>query len=108
MKTRLALFCATLMVLAAAWAQSDANKGSISGTISDPNQAVIPNAKVTVSNPSTGLTRDTTTNGAGQYRFGALDPGVYQVKADAPGSATATANDVIVTVGSSVLVNLTV
>ena len=38
----------------AVFAQSDANKGQISGTVFDQRQAVIPNAKVSVNNTSNG------------------------------------------------------
>src|SRR5438093_4948844 len=92
---------ALFIFAAVAWCQADANKGSISGTIIDPNQAVIPNAKVTVSGSATGLQRTVNSNDSGQYRFGALDPGTYDVKAEAPGFAVATAKDVVVAVGSS-------
>ena len=88
--------------------QSDANKGSISGTIFDPNQAVIPSARVSVTNTGTGLTRDTRSNESGQYRFIALDPGTYQLKAEAPGFAPATADNVVVTVGGAIQANITV
>src|SRR5262249_44739287 len=106
MLIRLKLFGALIAFAAVAWCQADANKGSISGTVIDPNQAVVPNAKVTVSSPATGLQRQTNTNEAGQYRVGALDPGSYEVKTETPGFALTTMKDVLVTVGSSVTVNL--
>src|SRR5258706_8619798 len=108
MPIRLKLSIALLCCAAAAWPQADANKGSISGTAIAPNQAVVPNAKVSVSSRETGLQRQATSNEAGQYRFGALDPGVYEVKAEAPGFALTTMQGVVVTVGSSVTVNLAV
>jgi len=108
MSLRLKLSFALLVFAAVAWCQADANKGSISGTIIDPNQAVIPNAKVTVSSSATGLQRTATSNDSGQYRFGALDPGTYDVKVEAPGFAVATAKDVVVAVGSTATVNLAV
>src|SRR5437764_539252 len=108
MSIRLKVSLALIVFAAVAWSQADANKGSISGTVIDPNQAVVPNAKVTVSNTATGLQRQTTSNEAGQYRFGALDPGTYEVKAEAPGFALTTMKDVLVSVGSSVTVNLAV
>src|SRR5260370_1995684 len=108
MSIHLKLSSALLVFSALAWSQADANKGSISGTIIDPNQAVIPNVKVTVSSSATGLQRTATSNDAGQYRFGALDPGTYDVKAEAPGFALTTAKDVTVAVGTTSTVNLSV
>ncbi len=101
--TFLAAVCLSL-----AWAQSDANKGSINGTVTDPNSAVVPGAKVIVTNPARGFSRSATTNKEGLYRVAALDPGTYQVKVNASGFATATADDVVVSVGTAVTVNLPV
>ena len=47
----------TILVLATVvslWAQADANKGQISGTVFDPNQAIIPNAEVKIQNVNNG------------------------------------------------------
>src|SRR5437868_1898233 len=104
LKASLAIF----ILAAMAWCQADANKGSIIGTVIDPNQAVVPNAKVTVTGTETGLQRQTTSNESGQYRVGALDPALYEVKVEAPGFAATTMKDVVVAVGSSVTVNLAV
>ena len=41
------------------------NRGGISGTISDKNGAVLPNAKVTITNEATGRTLVLTTSGSG-------------------------------------------
>lgn len=108
MRNVIGSLCVSLCLAVSAWAQADANKGSISGTVFDPNQAAIPNAKVRLSSSATGLVRETTTNEAGQYRLVAVDPGVYQLKAEASGFAAATAENVMVSVGGSVLANLTV
>ena len=41
--------------------------GSITGTVTDQTGAVVPTAHVTVTNPLTGLKRETDANAAGQY-----------------------------------------
>jgi len=41
--------------------------GSISGTVTDTSGAAVPGAKVTITAPAIGLTRSSTTNGAGEY-----------------------------------------
>jgi len=51
----------------AVFAQS--TTGSISGTVADESQALIPNATVTVNNTDTGLTRTVQTGGDGRYNF---------------------------------------
>ncbi|MFL6283421.1 MAG: TonB-dependent receptor domain-containing protein [Pyrinomonadaceae bacterium] len=77
-----ALLCALAFALTAA-AQS--NKGTITGTITDPNGAVVKDAKVVVTNVATGEARDVTTSDDGNYTIPALDPGVYRVTVDAQG-----------------------
>jgi carboxypeptidase family protein len=83
------------------WAQSDANKGQILGTIFDKNQAVVPNAKITIRNPQTGVVRELRSNGEGQFRAVLLDPGTYEVTVESPGLATSVLKEVVVNVGSA-------
>lgn len=84
------------------WAQSDANKGQILGTVYDPNQAVIPGAKVSIKNQDTGLARELTTNDSGQFRAVLLDPGRYEVRIEAQGFAPSVFKDIEVSVGTAV------
>ena len=62
--------------------------GDITGVVSDASGGVVVNATVTVTNPQTNFTRTAITNTAGNYNFPALQPGVYNVKAEAPGFRT--------------------
>src|ERR1035438_7185726 len=68
--------------------------GQITGEVSDPTGALVPNASVTVTNTATNVARTTTTNTSGLYSFPALTPGMYQVKAVASGFQTAVTSDV--------------
>jgi hypothetical protein len=77
-----AILCAFVFALTAA-AQS--NKGTITGTITDPNGAVVKDAKITVTNVATGESRDATSGDEGSYTIPALDPGVYRVNVSAQG-----------------------
>src|SRR5499427_2817065 len=69
-------------------------EGGIVGTIRDEKGANIPNATVTVSSPSTGLQRQTTSADNGIFRVTGLPTGVYQIKAEAAGFATRTTTGV--------------
>ena len=69
----------------AAYGQATATGGSIQGTVTDPSGAVVPNAKVTIKNSDTGVSRDLTTNGSGFYTAGPLIPGNYTISVTAPG-----------------------
>jgi outer membrane receptor protein involved in Fe transport len=58
--------------------------GSISGTVTDNNGAVVPNAAITVTNARKGTTDKTTTNESGNYSVTHLIPDVYNVRVEAP------------------------
>src|SRR5262245_20411353 len=61
------------------------SRGTVSGTVTDPNGAVISGAQVTLTSDATKLSRTTTTNGHGLYRFEGVDPGTHSVKVNATG-----------------------
>ncbi len=67
---------------------------SLSGTVSDPSGAVIPNAVVTVVNTETGLQREDKSDSQGRYTMDALPPGTYKLTAKAAGFADTTVNAV--------------
>jgi len=102
MRSPLRLILLLLAVLNPAWSQSDANKGQIVGTVYDPNQAVVPRAAVKIRNLETGFTRELTANEVGQYRAVLLDPGRYEVTAQAPGFAATAVSGLVLNVGSTV------
>ncbi|MFY9947616.1 MAG: TonB-dependent receptor, partial [Candidatus Sulfotelmatobacter sp.] len=78
-----ALCCSSLM-----FAQTSVSTGSIQGNVTDSTGAVLPNAKITVTGP-TGQTLHANSNSAGEYSFGGLIPGDYQVRVEAKGFKTA-------------------
>ena len=53
--------------------------GTLTGNVTDPAGAVVAGAKVEALNVNTGIAKDTTTDDAGRYLFGDLQPGVYKV-----------------------------
>ena len=61
--------------------------GTISGTIFDPNNAVIPGATVSLSNAQSKLAISTVTNDQGEYKFDGLEAGTYSLKVEASGFA---------------------
>ena len=70
-----------------ALAQSDTS--SISGTVTDPSGAVVPNAKVTARNDATGQARTVTTNSVGAYTITNVSSGNYTVTVESQGFQTA-------------------
>ena len=59
--------------------------GDLTGTVTDPSGAVVPNATVTIKSDATGETRTASTNSNGSYRFALLRPGTYTVSVEAAG-----------------------
>jgi hypothetical protein len=64
--------------------------GTVSGVVIDPNNAVVANATVTISNPITGYKRTATTSADGSFQFNDVPPNNYQLSANAAGFETAT------------------
>jgi carboxypeptidase family protein len=74
-------------------------KGSISGTVQDPQGAVVSGAQVKATNTSTGVTLTTTSDSAGLYRFNLIPVGEYKVEISAQGFKTAVQSNILVTAG---------
>ena len=79
----IAVLVVTILCLTGfAFGQSSA--GTIQGTVTDVQGAVIPDASVTITNSGTGKTLILKTNGEGLYSAPALDPGAYKIAVDQP------------------------
>src|SRR5579862_1415963 len=87
-----------LMFSAAAFGQST---GAIQGTVTDPSGAAVPNASVSVKDPSHGVDRTQATDSAGIYYIPSLPVGNYSVEVKAPGLTTMNARGVVVEVGTT-------
>src|SRR5262245_58215454 len=74
---------------------------TLTGTVRDDTGAALPNTTVTAKSDATGATRRTTTGADGRYRFAALDPGVYEVRAELASFKTAIRTGVVLTVGGT-------
>src|SRR5262249_7834363 len=77
--------CAVALVaFFAGTTQAQSSTGSISGRVTDQNQAVIPAATVIIRNTATGYTRSTTTGSEGRYSFSDMPIGSYELTVEAP------------------------
>lgn len=80
-------FCGLLLAVAlvCATAPAQTTQGSIVGTVKDPGGAVVRGATVTLTNAGEGTSRETLTNGVGDYRFVDVKAGHYSLQVVAPG-----------------------
>jgi hypothetical protein len=86
MKKFLVMVVVLFTTLAMGYGQAiSVNGGSIQGTITDPSGAVVPGANVSVTGTDTGSLKVLTTDSAGFYSIGPLNPGPYTVNVSAPG-----------------------
>ena len=72
-----------LLCAVAAFAQGD--RGTITGTVSDPTGAVVPNANIQVTNTDTSAVYKVATTNTGNYTLANLPVGNYELTVDAPG-----------------------
>jgi Carboxypeptidase regulatory-like domain len=75
------------LVLGVTWQAMSQTTGTISGTVTDGRQAVLPNVKVAARNVDTNTIRSAVTDSEGRYRFQNLPPGNYEITVEASGFA---------------------
>src|SRR5262247_3736071 len=80
---------------------------SLTGTVTDPNGAVVSGATVTVKNAASGVEFKTVTSNQGNYTVPSLGAGKYIVVVTASGFKSATVQDIEVDAGTPATVNVT-
>jgi hypothetical protein len=80
-KRHLIVLC--LLWAALAYAQTD--RGTLTGTVTDPSGGMIPAAKVVLTNLDTGLTYETVTTATGNYTLPSLVAGTYRLTVEQAG-----------------------
>jgi hypothetical protein len=102
--TSLALLCLALFSLTAFGQQ--ATTGSIALTVTDPSNAVVAGATVTVTNMETGATRTGETNTSGTVEIQTLTPANYTVTVEAKGFKKSVSHDIIISVSQTTTVTI--
>lgn len=87
---RLASLVLALSALLGTTAYAQTSRGTVTGAVTDATKAAVPGATVDIISKDTNITRSTTTNEQGLYRFDAVDPGTYDVTVKAQGFKTYT------------------
>ncbi|HSR51274.1 MAG TPA: TonB-dependent receptor [Acidobacteriota bacterium] len=96
--TAVLLFCGGML--------AQTSTGSITGTVKDDTGGVIPGATVTATRPDTGETRTAVTGDSGVYRFLNVSPGEWTVRVEMTGFKTAVDENIEVTVGEIVRIDI--
>jgi hypothetical protein len=89
----------------AAWGQGF---GTIVGTVTDPSGSLVGGATIRVVEPSTGLSREVTTNDQGYYVVPSLKPSTYDITVNAAGFAPFTQTGIVLQADQSATVNAAV
>jgi hypothetical protein len=82
---RLPALCLCLLLAAVVPAAAQTTLGTIRGTVTDPQQHVVPGATVVVTDESTNVAREVQTDGQGLFEIPNLRPGTYTVTATLSG-----------------------
>ncbi|HSU25609.1 MAG TPA: carboxypeptidase regulatory-like domain-containing protein, partial [Pyrinomonadaceae bacterium] len=99
---KLLFVCLASAALAAtSFAQAQATGADLTGTVVDPNDAIVNGATVTARNVAAGILRTTTTGDDGTYKFINLAPGQYEISAEAANFKRVIISPVKLTVGQS-------
>src|SRR6476620_4604287 len=102
----LVLALITVIGAAAVIAQAQSNAADLTGTVADPNGAVVAGATVTAKNLATGQTRTATTGEDGNYRILGLAPGQYEITTEAANFKKTSVSGVRLTVGQAAELNI--
>src|SRR5215510_12921951 len=97
--------CASvLMATASMHAQGDS--ASVLGSVRDAQGGVIAATAMTLQNVDTGFTRTATSDDEGGYRFNAVPPGPYTLKAEKSGFGTIVRDGIILVLGAEAVINV--
>ena len=97
----------TLLVLNVSFAAAQSTTATIRGQVRDGQGAPVPSATVTVTGPQTGLTRTVPVQDDGSYVVANLPPAAVDVAVSARGFADAKRTGLVLEVGQTVAVDLT-
>jgi hypothetical protein len=98
---------AALLVLFVTEMFAQQSSGTITGTVSDQQRAVVPAARVQVTNTATNAVFAATTNESGLYIVPGLPVGIYEISAESEGFKKALRSGVTLQVNQTAQVDLT-
>ncbi len=99
----LAFFVTSFLLILPAAAQTS---GTLRGSVKDPSDALVPNAKVTATQQATKVTRSSSTDAAGSFVFPVLPVGVYDLEVEASGFKKYQQKDIDIDIGRVAVVEV--
>jgi Carboxypeptidase regulatory-like domain len=99
------LVLAAMLGLAVAVLNAQSTNASLTGRVTDPSRAIIPEARVAVINTGTGIHYEGVTNETGSYYVANLPPGMYRIEVEKLGFKTVIKSDVILHVQDTLELN---
>jgi hypothetical protein len=97
----------SLVVLSAALALAQSERGTITGAVTDASGAVVPSADVIITNRATNIAIHATTNNDGEFTVPNLPPGTYNVRVEKQGFRAAQENGLTLDAAQSVRADAT-
>ena len=94
-----------VMAILLSTALGQSTGGRIMGKVSDQTGSVIDDAKVMLTNESTGVTRESRTNSSGDYVFVEVAPGTYRLEFEQTGFKKSIQRDILVEISRVVTLN---
>ncbi|HLG96436.1 MAG TPA: TonB-dependent receptor [Bryobacteraceae bacterium] len=87
-------------------AHAQSVQGVVTGSVTDPAGASVPNAQLTLTNEGTSVSQQSRTGGDGNYRFPLVPPGSYTLTVEVPGFAKSETKHITVDASQTVPVNV--
>jgi outer membrane receptor protein involved in Fe transport len=102
------LLAALISLLWGATALGQTTTATLSGMIRDASGAVVPDVKISARNVQTGAIRVAISDSDGRYSLTNMGPGEYELRGERAGFRTAVQSGVLLFVGGSLVVDMTV
>src|SRR5204862_5877397 len=97
----LAFLLASLVMTAPSAVFAQTETGRVTGTVTDPNDLVVPGATITLTSTTSGAIRTTVSDSVGRYVIANVPAGTYTLKVELSGFAPQTSS-VVLNVGGAV------
>ena len=104
---RFGVLAFSIFLLGAVRLFSQADTGSITGTLTDATGAVVPGVKISIIAASTNHEETITTDNAGRYSSGPLRPGQYRIEAERAGFKHLVSENIVLEIQQTAVMNFT-